>query len=96
MSSLDLSDTIQTVADSVGSPTLKPEQEKAIVSFVSENDVFVSLPTCYSKSLCFGLLPRVFDCVTRSGKEEYSASRVSLSFSDERKCCSFLESLLPM
>ena len=34
-SSLDLSNTIQRVADSVGYPTLKPEQEKAIVSFVS-------------------------------------------------------------
>ena len=78
-SSLDLSDTIRRVADSVGYPTLKPKQEKAtcIVSFVSGIDVFVSLPTGYGKSPCFGLKPRV----ARSGKEEYSASRVSLSCS---------------
>ena len=73
-SSLDLSDTIQRVADSVGYPTLKSEQEKAIVSVVSVNDVFASLLTGNGKPLCFG-------CVARSGKEEYSASRVSLSCS---------------
>ena len=44
-SSLNLSDTIRRVADSVGYPTLKPEQEKAIVSFVSGNNIFMSLPT---------------------------------------------------
>ena len=56
-SSLDLSvaaDTIRKVAVSVGYSKLKPEQEKAILSFVFGNDVFVSLPTGYGKSLCFG------------------------------------------
>ena len=46
--SLDLSvatDTIRKVAVSVGYSKLKPEQEKAILSFVFGNDVFVSLPT---------------------------------------------------
>ena len=40
---------------------MKQEQEQAIASFVSGNDVFVALPTGFGKSLCFVLLPRVFD-----------------------------------
>ena len=32
-----------------------------IHSFITGNDVFVSLPTGYGKSLCFVLLPLVFD-----------------------------------
>ena len=31
--------------------------------FLFGNDVFVSLPTGYSKLLCFGLLPYVFDAL---------------------------------
>ena len=54
-------DTVRKAATSLGYPQLKKEQEVAIVSFVSGNDVFVSLPTGYGKSLCFALLPRVFD-----------------------------------
>ncbi len=41
--------------------TLKPEQKACIVQFASGNDVFVSLPTGYGKSLCYTLLPLVFD-----------------------------------
>ena len=41
--------------------SLKVEQEQAILLLVKGKDVFVSLPTGYGKSLCFGLLPRVFD-----------------------------------
>ena len=48
-------------ASSLGYSKLKPEQEQAILAFVSGKDVFVALPTGYGKSLCFGLLPRVFD-----------------------------------
>ena len=60
--------------DSVGYPTLKPEQEKG---FVSGNDVFVLLPTDYSKSLCFGLLPSVFDVLR--GLERKSSVSLSCS-----------------
>ena len=41
--------------------SLKPEQEQAILAFVSGNDVFIAVPTGYGKSLCFGVLPRAFD-----------------------------------
>ena len=49
------------VGRAAASLELKPEQEEAVASFVRGADVFVFLPTGYGKSLCFGLLPRVFD-----------------------------------
>ena len=54
-------EVVRAVAGSFGFSQLKPEQEYAIFSFVGGTDVFVSLPTCYGKSLCFSLLPQVFD-----------------------------------
>ncbi len=41
--------------------TLKPEQKQALLKFVGGQDVFVSLPTGFGKSLCYILLPRIFD-----------------------------------
>lgn len=40
---------------------LKPEQEQGIRAFLGGSDVFISLPTGYGKSLCFALLPHLFD-----------------------------------
>ena len=40
---------------------LKDKQIKAISRFCSGNDVFVSLPTGYGKSLIYALLPLIFD-----------------------------------
>lgn len=42
---------------------LKPLQQEAIATFVQGNDVFVALPTGFGKSVMFGLLPTVFDCL---------------------------------
>lgn len=50
---------------------LKDEQMEAIKAFVSGNDVFISLPTGYGKSLCYQILPITFDAlnghINRSG-----------------------------
>ena len=40
---------------------LKKEQQKSILELVSGKDVFVCLLTGYGKSLCYTLLPYVFD-----------------------------------
>ena len=40
--------------------TLKPEQKQALLKFVGQ-DVSISLPTGFGKSLCYILLPRIFD-----------------------------------
>ncbi len=41
--------------------TLKPEQKQALLKFVGGQEVLVSLPTGFGKSLCYILLPRIFD-----------------------------------
>jgi len=53
------SDAILEVAESVGM-TLKEKQLSALISFCEGNDVFVTLPTGYGKSMIYGLLPLVF------------------------------------
>ena len=54
-----MDNAITTAAHSLGY-VLKPEQRTSIFQFASGSDVFVSLPT-YGKSLCYTLLPPVFD-----------------------------------
>ena len=59
--SKDLRTIIDEVAASLGYTSLKEEQKKALFSFVAGRDVSVSLPTGYDKSLCYALLPFIFD-----------------------------------
>ena len=47
-------------------PCLRKEREQAIGAFVEGNDVFLSLPTGYGKSLCFAMLPCVYDRLRQS------------------------------
>ena len=48
---------------SMGYTQLRVLQENAIKSFVAGNDVFVAIPTGGGKSLCYLLLPAVFDSI---------------------------------
>ena len=56
---------MKTVMDSVwrrlGYSHLRREQEEAVTAFVGGNDVFVALPTGSGKSLCFAILPWLFN-----------------------------------
>ena len=45
----------------MGYAELRVHQEIAVKSFVAGNDVFVAIPTGGGKSLCYSLLPAVFD-----------------------------------
>ena len=54
--------TISRAANSLGY-VLKTEQEQSLRKFVAGNDVFVSLPTGFGKSLCYILLPCIFDLI---------------------------------
>ncbi len=45
----------------LGYSELRPKQELVVKKFVRGQDVFVSLPTGSGKSLCYCILPTVFD-----------------------------------
>lgn len=47
----------------LGYKEIRPMQKLAIKSFVQGRDVFVALPTGSGKSLCYWLLPLVFECL---------------------------------
>lgn len=61
----DLEKLIDEAASSRGYPAVKIEQKAALKAFVEGRDVFVSLPTGYGKSLCYGLLPAIFNLKKR-------------------------------
>ena len=54
-----------STAARLGISVFKQEQERAIRLSVGGSDVFVSLPTGYGKSACFGSLPVMFDSLRR-------------------------------
>ncbi len=65
---------MQKAALRLGYESLKAEQELAIVSFVSGNDVFVSL---HSKSLDFALLPEVIANSCSAFRDSYPSRRAA-------------------
>ena len=52
---------IGQVATDTGFPELKDKQKEAIFSFLQGHDIFVLLPTGFSKSVIYSVLPLVFD-----------------------------------
>ena len=56
------------VSRRLGYQHLTEEQREAVIHFVSGEDVFVSLPTGAGKSLCYGLLPLIFDFLRLSAE----------------------------
>ena len=56
-----LEDALRFACSVVGISQLKSQQKEAIQAFAQGHDVFVSLPTGFGKSLCYALLPLVFD-----------------------------------
>ena len=58
---MDIAEAVRKAGVSVGYDQLKDEQVNILCTFVEGRDVFVSLPTGFGKSLCYMLLPLVFD-----------------------------------
>ena len=52
---------VERAARVLGYPELRDEQKAALLTFVNGNDVFVSLPTGYGKTICYAALPIAFD-----------------------------------
>ena len=60
---MDLESALAFAVSKFGYGQVKEQQKDAIVSFVSNKDIFVSLPTGFGKSLCYQCLPVLFDCL---------------------------------
>ena len=58
--SMDVTSAVKESATVFGF-ALKEKQIEAVSSFVGGHDTFVSLPTGYGKSICYAILPSVFD-----------------------------------
>ena len=56
---------LSKVESQMGYSALRPKQEEVILDFVRGSDVFVSLHTGSGKSLCYSLLPGMFDEIHR-------------------------------
>ena len=69
LSEATLKAAILKAATALGYKELKDKQEESIMEFAKGRDVFVSLPTGYGKSLCYVILPSVFDELWKSDKK---------------------------
>ena len=74
-------DVLCEVALEFGYASLRDKQKDAIFGFVRGRDVFVSLPTGSGKSLCYSILPEVFDRVKES--RQYRHCCLSIDIFDE-------------
>ena len=57
MDELSTSKSVSSVGLQVGYKQLKHEQNETVKELVIGRDVFVSLPMCSGKSLCYAVLP---------------------------------------
>ena len=67
-------EVIISSAKELGYDCLKPKQLEVVSEFMSGKDVFVCLPTGNGKSLCFALLPLVFDNTRDHCKPQQTSS----------------------
>ena len=61
MSNLEFDNAIIQASQQLGYAAIRPDQNRAIKSYMEGRDVFISLPTGTGKSLCFSVLPYAFD-----------------------------------
>ena len=64
----EIESAITETAKTLGYLSVKPEQIMVVSYAVRGRDVFAVLPTGFGKSLCFALLPGVYDRVCSSSK----------------------------
>ena len=62
---IDVEHAVEKAVMEMGYDALRDKQREAILGFLQGRDVFVSLPTGSGKSLCYGVLPKVFDTLRK-------------------------------
>ena len=70
-----VSEIFRAAANSLGYAEKRLLQETAVRAFVTGSDVFLSIPTGDGKSLCYAVLPRVFDMLR--GNDKPQSTRLS-------------------
>ena len=65
---------LDKAAFEMGYTSLRQKQRDAVLGFLNGRDVFVSLPTGSGKTLCYAILPKVFDILR--GKSSKSVAIV--------------------
>ena len=70
MDDVQLKRVIQSAGECMGYAKVKDEQVRVIIDVVRGRDTFISLPTGYGKSLCYGVLPWVFDELSRNDTKQ--------------------------
>ena len=84
----ELKSVVSAAIRSLGYDVVKPEQEIALLS-IRWQDVFVSLPTGYGKSLCYAALPAVFDSLTLSrATSQFCTTRYFIEWAGAQFCTS--------
>ena len=58
---MNVDEEITVTAEMLGYAEVKDEQREVVRTIVGGNDVLVALPTGYRKSLCYAMLPTVFN-----------------------------------
>ena len=59
--SVPVDEALRLAAEKLGFRDVKPEQREVVKAFIEGSDVFAALPTGCGKSLCFAILPVVYD-----------------------------------
>ena len=70
---------ISTATEELGYDQLRPRQKKVVEAFLEGRDVFVCLPTGSGKTLCYCILPKVFDLLRRSETDSNQSLVVVIS-----------------
>ena len=68
---MDVVSALKVATERLGFEELKEKQIEALKAFADGKDVFVSLPTGYGKSLCYQILPFLYDALRGcAGRDE--------------------------